>query len=108
MIAVLFEAEPADGQLDNYLKFAKNLRPLLDNIDGFISIERFTSLSNDGKILSLSFWRDEHAIKQWRHVEKHKIAQDQARAHIFKSYRLRICNIVRDYDMDHRDQAPKD
>lgn len=108
MIAVIFEVWPADGQRDRYLDIAAELRPLLDDIDGFISIERFESLSEPGKVLSLSFWRDEEAVRQWRQVEQHREAQSVGRSHVFSDYRLRIAGVVRDYGMSERDEAPRD
>jgi heme-degrading monooxygenase HmoA len=106
MIAVIFEAEPYADQRDAYLGIAADLRPLLAEIDGFISIERFESLSQPGRLLSLSFWRDEVAIKQWRNIEAHRVAQAKGRAKVFRDYRLRIASVVRDYGMGERDQAP--
>lgn len=106
MIAVIFEVEPAD--IDVYFRIAGELRPLLDDIDGFISIERFQSLSDEGRVLSLSFWRDEEAVVQWRNVEAHRAAQDAGRSGVFHNYRLRVAYVVRDYGMDQRVQAPKD
>ena len=108
MIAVIFEVWPADGERQHYLDIAASLRLLLDGIDGFISIERFESLTEPGKILSLSFWRDEAAIAQWRTLEAHRAAQAKGRDHIFRDYRLRIANVVRDYGMTDRAQAPED
>ena len=108
MIAVIFELLPADGRSQDYLDTAADLRPLLDGIDGFLSIERFRSLSIPGKILSLSFWRDEEAVASWRRTEAHRIAQGQGRAGIFSDYRLRVANVNRDYGMRERDQAPAD
>ena len=97
MIAVIFEVSPAEGRREAYLGIAANLRPLLDGIDGFISIERFQSLASPDKILSLSFWRDEEAVKAWRNMEEHREAQAAGRGGIFSDYRLRIASIVRDY-----------
>ncbi len=108
MLAVIFEVYPADEQKQTYLDIAAHLRLLLDNIDGFISIERFESLSTPGKILSLSFWRDEKAIEQWRQMEEHRAAQTRGRASVFKDYRLRIASVIRDYGMFEREQAPLD
>jgi heme-degrading monooxygenase HmoA len=106
MIAVIFEVWPENGRKQEYLDIAAGLRPLLDGIDGFISIERFESLYEPGKILSLSFWRDEEAIAQWRQLEPHRAAQAKGRAEVFKDYRLRIAGIIRDYGMLDREQAP--
>ena len=108
MIAVIFEVWPAEGARQDYLDIAADLRPLLDRIDGFVSIERFESLSEPGKLLSLSFWRDEEAVTQWRRLEAHRAAQAQGRTHIFRDYRLRIAGVVRDYGLSDRAQAPED
>lgn len=108
MIAVIFEVWPKAGRRQEYLDIAAGLRPLLAQIDGFISIERFESLSDAGKILSLSFWRDENAVAAWRQLEPHRAAQTKGRAGVFDNYRLRIAGVVRDYGMADRDQAPQD
>lgn len=108
MIAVIFEVEPAEGRRDAYLSIAADLRPLLDGIDGFLSIERFQSLANPNRILSLSFWRDEEAVKAWRNTEEHRQAQKAGRGGIFTGYRLRIAHVVRDYGLTERDEAPRD
>lgn len=108
MIAVIFEVTPAAGCQDAYLEIAARLRPTLEQIDGFISIERFQSLSNPGKMLSLSFFRDEEAVLQWRQREAHRAAQHAGRASLFAGYRLRIASVVRDYGLHERDEAPAD
>ncbi|TPK94031.1 antibiotic biosynthesis monooxygenase [Mesorhizobium sp. B2-4-12] len=108
MIAVIFEVEPAAGKRDAYLAIAANLRPLLDGIDGFMSIERFQSLADPSRILSLSFWRDEEAVKAWRNTEEHRQAQQAGRGGIFAGYRLRIAHVIRDYGLTERDEAPAD
>ena len=108
MIAVIFEVWPDPDRKQAYLDIAAELRPLLDEIDGFVSIERFESLTEPGKILSLSFWRDEDAIAQWRKLERHRAAQTQGRGGVFKDYRLRVAGVMRDYGMEERDQAPDD
>ncbi|WP_295510140.1 antibiotic biosynthesis monooxygenase [Sulfitobacter sp.] len=108
MIAVIFEVEPAPGQRQRYLDIAAELRPLLDEIDGFISIERFQSLTHEGRILSLSFWRDEAAIAEWRRLEQHRFAQSEGRSGVFQNYRLRIAEVSRDYGLFERSQAPAD
>ncbi len=107
MIAVIFEVWPADGQMQTYLELAASLRPDLQKIDGFISIERFASLTEEGKILSLSFWRDEDAVRRWREFEAHRDAQRAGRSGIFRDYRLRVAGVIRDYGMTERSQAPK-
>jgi heme-degrading monooxygenase HmoA len=106
MIAVIFEVEPAEGQREAYLGIAADLRPLLDGIDGFLSIERFQSLANPGRLLSLSFWRDEEAVKSWRNTEEHRQAQMAGRGGVFSGYRLRIAHVMRDYGLTERAQAP--
>ena len=108
MIAVIFELVPAEGREQDYLDAAATLRPLLDTIDGFVSIERFRSLSTPGKILSLSFWRDENAVAQWRQAEAHRAAQAAGRDGVFHDYRLRVAGVLRDYGMAERAQAPAD
>lgn len=108
MIAVIFEVVPAPGRKREYLDIAASLRPVLEKMDGFISIERFESLTNQGKILSLSIWRDEEAVKRWREFEGHRLAQAKGRAGIFSDYRLRVASVIRDYGMLEREQAPTD
>lgn len=108
MIAVIFEATPHPERRDAYFRIASELRPLLEEIDGFISIERFESLNAPGKILSLSFWRDEAAVAAWRTLEPHRSAQAQGRAAVFQDYRLRVAQVVCDYGMYVREQAPAD
>ena len=107
MIAVIFEVWPQDGRLDEYLDIAHGLRAELEQVDGFMSIERFTSMYEEGKLLSLSFWRDEDAVKAWREQANHRAAQARGRSGLFDDYRLRIANVLRDYGPSERDQAPK-
>jgi len=108
MIAVIFEVIPHAEQKQAYLDIAADLRPLLADIDGFISIERFQSLSDPNKLLSLSFWRDEAAVGQWRNTEMHRAAQSQGRQEIFANYRIRIATTIRDYGLREREEAPID
>ena len=108
MIAVIFEGIAQDDRRDAYLDIAARLRPLLEDIDGFISIERFQSLATPGKVLSLSFWRDEEAVRQWRNLPPHRDAQRAGRESIFQDYRLRVAHVLRDYSMNERQQAPED
>ena len=108
MIAVIFEVWPTDGRKQNYLDTAAALRPELEKIDGFISVERFQSITDPGKMLSLSFFRDEAAVKAWRNVENHRRAQAKGRGGIFADYRLRIAEVIRDYGMKERAEAPAD
>jgi heme-degrading monooxygenase HmoA len=108
MIAVIFEVRPAAGQTDRYLDLAAALRPTLEGVDGFLSVERFRSLSDPGKLLSLSFWRDEAAVQAWRNTPAHRATQAEGRATVFADYRLRIADVVRDYGMSDRAEAPPD
>jgi heme-degrading monooxygenase HmoA len=108
MIGIIFEVWPADGKMQEYLDIATKLKPLLDQIDGFISVERFESLHEPGKILSLSFFRDQAAVEQWRTLEAHRFAQAMGRASLFHDYRLRVLGVIRDYGMNDREQAPTD
>ena len=106
MYVVIFEVQPRPGREQDYLAVAQQLRADLENIDGFISVERFASLYNEGKILSLSFWRDETAVKRWREHMQHREAQRRGREEIFSDYRIRVAAVVRDYGMNERAQAP--
>ena len=108
MIAVIFEVVPAPGKRQEYLDLAAKLRPDLEKLDGFISIERFASLTDETKLLSLSFWRDEEAVKRWRNLEGHRAAQAKGRGGIFADYRLRVASVIRDYGMVEREEAPSD
>ncbi|MCC7547127.1 MAG: antibiotic biosynthesis monooxygenase [Burkholderiales bacterium] len=108
MIAVIFEVWPAHGRTDEYFDLAAALRTDLERIDGFISVERFESVTSKGKYLSLSFWRDEDAIRTWRSLAGHRGAQERGRKGVFADYRLRVASVVRDYGMQERTQAPKD
>src|SRR5580765_6234935 len=108
MIAVIFEVVPAPGRKQEYLDLAAQLRPDLEKLDGFISIERFASLASEDKILSLSFWRDEDAVKRWRNFAGHRKAQASGRSGVFAEYRLRVAGVIRDYGMNDRAEAPQD
>ena len=108
MLAVIFEVLPAPGRKQQYLELAAQLRPELEKIDGFISVERFASLTNENKLLSLSFWRDEEAVRRWRNLAGHREAQALGRSGVFADYRLRIASVVRDYGMTDRAEAPQD
>jgi heme-degrading monooxygenase HmoA len=108
MHAVIFEVWPKEEGRQEYLDIAATLRPRLEEIDGFVSIERFQSLTEPGKVLSLSFWRDDAAIAEWRRVEAHRKAQAKGRGELFRDYRLRIAAVVRDYGMNERAEAPVD
>ena len=108
MMAVIFEVWPAAGRKDEYLRLAASLRAEVEKIDGFLSVERFQSLTDERKILSLSFWRDEAAVAAWRNLAAHRAAQMKGRGGIFADYRLRVAGIIRDYGMTDRAQVPND
>ncbi len=108
MIAVIFEVEPAEGRRQHYLDIAMELKPLLETMDGFISVERFESLTTPGKLLSLSFWRDEEAVRGWRETAEHRSAQAAGRGGVFRGYRLRVASVLRDYGLAERAEAPDD
>jgi len=108
MVAVIFEVIPAEGKKDEYFSLAEKLRLELNKIAGFVSIERFESISQPGKILSLSFWEDEESVAQWRNIEMHRQAQAKGRRSVFDDYRLRVAHVVRDYGMNDRAQVPND
>lgn len=108
MIAVIFEVIPHKDKIQEYLDIAASLKPILSTIEGFISIERFQSLADPGRILSLSFWKDEASIQQWRNIEMHRHAQMKGREDVFQDYHLRIATVVRDYGMFDRQEAPAD
>jgi len=107
MIAVIFEVKINEGKQEEYLQIAAQLREHLIKVDGFISIERFASLSEDGKICSLSFWEDEASIKQWREFGVHRLAQEKGKAGIFADFRIRVAEVVRDYGMKDRCGVPE-
>jgi heme-degrading monooxygenase HmoA len=108
MIAVIFEVWPAEGRKDDYLAVAASLRSELERIDGFISVERFQSITEPGKMLSLSFFRDEEAVARWRNHAKHRAGQSNGRGGVFADYRLRVASVMRDYGLNERAQAPDD
>ena len=108
MIAIIFEVFPAEGHKQEYLEIAAELKPLLEKIDGFISVERFQSLTDPNKLLSLSFFENEQAVQQWRTLAKHRSAQSAGRAGVFANYRLRVASVVRDYGKHERAQVPDD
>jgi heme-degrading monooxygenase HmoA len=108
MLAVIFEVWPRDEHRRGYLDWAARLRPELEGMEGFLSIERFQSLTDPGKLLSLSFWRDEECLAKWRQLEAHRAAQSAGRRTMFRDYRLRIAAVVRDYGLEDRDEAPED
>ncbi len=102
MIAVIFEVEPKSGKAQDYFDLAAELRAELEKIDGFISVERFKSLSNEGRYVSISFWRDEDAVKRWRGHADHKLAQERGKKEIFADFRIRVATVIRDYTLADR------
>ena len=100
MIAVIFEAEPKSGRAAEYFETAAALRESVERVDGFVSIERFESVTKSGKYLSLSYWRDEEAVRSWRENASHRAAQEFGRAHLFANYRIRVATVIRDYGQD--------
>jgi len=108
MLAVIFEVQPTKEGRDEYLAIAAELRTFLEGRDGFISIERFQSLVDKEKVLSLSFWRDEAAIEAWRNLFEHRQAQAKGKTSLFRSYRIRVADVIRDYGANQRNQAPAD
>jgi heme-degrading monooxygenase HmoA len=108
MIAVIFEVVPAEGRRQDYLDIAAEMRPILDQVEGFISVERFQSLTDPDKILSLSFFADEDAVMRWRTLSAHRHAQTRGRDGVFRDYRLRVAGVKRDYGMFARAEAPGD
>ena len=108
MIGVIFEVEPAEGCKEAYLDMAAEMRPLVEQVDGFISVERFQSLTNPGKLLSISFFRDEAALDQWRTLAAHRRAQSKGRSGMFSDYRIRVVSVMRNYTLNDRAQAPDD
>ena len=107
MIAVIFEVHIKEGQQAEYLQIAAELREHLVQVDGFISIERFSSLSEEGKLCSLSYWKDEASIKQWREFDLHRLAQEKGKTGIFADFRIRVAEVLRDYGMADREEVPR-
>jgi heme-degrading monooxygenase HmoA len=108
MIAVIFEFTPAPGRFPEYMELVGQLKPELDKAEGFISLERFESITAPGKFVSLQFWKDEESVRKWRNLQQHREVQRKGRAGIFASYRLRIAGVLRDYTLNERAQAPRD
>lgn len=108
MLAVIFEVTPRDGRAQRYFDIAAALRPELQRIDGFLSVERFESLTRPGVFLSLSYWRDEAAIVQWRNLACHREGQREGRGAVFADYSIRVMSCVRAYGMHDRAEAPAD
>lgn len=108
MYAVIFEVKPTKSGTDEYLELAKMLKAFLCEIDGFISIERFQSINEKGKILSLSFWQNEEAIEKWRNLLEHRIAQEKGHFELFEDYQIRVAKVQRNYTKQNREEAPTD
>jgi heme-degrading monooxygenase HmoA len=108
MIVVIFESWPKPGKRDAYLDMAAMLMPLVEQIDGFISVERFESVGNPGKMVALSYWRDEKAVQDWRNIVEHRRVQEGSRKSVFADYRMRVAHVIRDYSLSDRHEAPAD
>ncbi|MFD1340836.1 antibiotic biosynthesis monooxygenase family protein [Litorisediminicola beolgyonensis] len=108
MIAIIFEVIPAEGKRDEYLDIAAKMRPMVKEVEGFLGVERFQSLTNPGKLLSISFFEDEAAVDRWRQLSAHRGAQARGRGGVFSDYRLKVCHVLRDYGMFDRGDAPED
>src|SRR5258708_3326306 len=108
MIVVIFESWPKAGKRQSYLDMAAALMPLVETTDGFVSIERFQSVSEEGKLVGLWFWRGEAAVAAWRNVSEHRRIQNKSRGSVFNDYRMRVAHVMRDYSMGERSQAPDD
>lgn len=108
MLAVIFEVTPTDEGKQEYLEIAAELRKFLEGREGFVSIERFQSLTNENKMLSLSFWKDEDSIRKWRNLIEHRQAQQKGKNLLFASYRIRVAEVCRDYTSEERQEAPYD
>jgi heme-degrading monooxygenase HmoA len=108
VITVIFEFTPVEGRFPEYLRLVETLKADLAQAEGFIGLERFESITTPGKFVSLQFWRDEECVRKWRNLQKHRAVQKHGREAIFASYRLRIASVIRDYEKDKRDQAPRD
>ncbi|SDY18748.1 antibiotic biosynthesis monooxygenase family protein [Citreimonas salinaria] len=108
MIAIIFELVPKEGRKQEYLDIAAEMRPMVHEVEGFISVERFQSLTNPEKLLSVSFFEDEDAVARWRKLAEHRGAQAKGRGGLFADYRLRVAHVLRDYTLTDREQAPAD
>ena len=108
MISIIFEVAPNEGMADEYLKIAGEMLGFVEQIDGFISVERVQALTNPDKLLSISFFESEAAVEEWRRLAAHRSAQKAGRETLFRDYRLRVLQVLRDYGKDDRGQAPSD
>lgn len=107
-IVVLFEVKPTKEGMKRYLELAGKLKPFLNGFEGFVSAERFTSISEDGKLLSMNIWESEEALSRWRNVVEHRMSQAEGRDKLFESYKITVCNVIREYGMNNREFAPSD
>ena len=107
-VVVLFEVKPTKQGKERYLELANELKPLLVGFEGFIRAERFTSLNEEGKLLSMNVWTDEEAVKRWRNVVAHRMSQKEGREKLFESYRITVCSCLRSYSDVERNEAPPD
>ena len=97
MFVVMFEVQPKAERWNDYLDTARLLRPELERIDGFLDNERFKSERTEGRVLSLSTWRDEKALVRWRtQATHHTLGQTRGRFEIFADYHLRVGEVSAD------------
>lgn len=107
-VVVLFEVKPTKEGMQKYLALAAMLKPMLAGFEGFIRAERFSSLNEEGKLLSMNVWTDEAAVERWRNVVEHRISQKEGREKLFESYKITVCSTIREYSDTDRAQAPAD
>ncbi len=107
-IIVLFEVTPTKTGAEKYLELAGKLRPMLSSAEGFISAERFKSINNEGKLLSLNIWESEEALEKWRNTLEHRMSQAEGKNKLFESYKITVCSSIREYSDKERQEAPKD
>ena len=107
-VIVLFEVKPTKEGMQRYLDLAAMLKPMLTGFEGFIRAERFSSLNEEGKLLSMNVWTDEAAVERWRNMAEHRMSQKEGREKLFESYKITVCNAVREYSDTEREQAPED
>lgn len=107
-VVVLFEVKPTKEGMQRYLDLAAMLKPMLAGFEGFIRAERFTSITEDGKLLSMNVWESEEAVERWRNVMEHRMSQQEGRDKLFESYRITVCSTLREYTDTDRTEAPSD
>ena len=107
-VVVLFEVTPtAEGKV-RYLELAAQLKLLLSDAKGFIHSERFSSLNEEGKLLSLNVWENEESVKKWRNELHHRMSQSEGRERLFENYRITVAYVIREYDDYNRREAQEE